>query len=63
MDPYLESPAIWPDVHHGFISKIRAALTPLLRPHYVALVELRIYTSDDDDPGRTALLPTVPRRR
>src|SRR5438132_6484668 len=59
MDPYLESPAIWPDVHHGLISEIQAALNPRLRPRYVARVELRVYVSDDDDPGRAALVPDV----
>ncbi len=57
MDPYLESPALWPDVHHGLISGIQEALNPHLRPRYVARVELRIYISDDDDPGRQALVP------
>jgi hypothetical protein len=59
MDPYLEAPWIWPDVHHELISQIRAALNPNLRPGYVARVELRVYISDDDDPGRTALVPDL----
>src|SRR4051812_7175962 len=59
MDPYLESPVIWPDVHHGLISGIQAALNPSVRPRYVARVELRVYISDDDDPGRAALVPDV----
>jgi hypothetical protein len=59
MDPYLESPTIWPDVHHELISDIRAALNPVLRPGYVARVELRVYISDHDDPGREALVPDV----
>ncbi|MBL8794643.1 MAG: DUF4058 family protein [Planctomycetia bacterium] len=59
MDPYLESPSIWPDVHHELISEIRATLQPDLRPRYVARVELRIYISDDEDPGRQALVPDV----
>src|SRR5437879_3427090 len=68
MDPYLESPVIWPDFHHGMISGIQAAVNPHLRPRYVARVELRVYISDDDDPGRKALVPDVrvessPRRR
>jgi hypothetical protein len=68
MDPYLESPTIWPDVHHELMGEIRAALNPALRPGYVARIELRVYISDDDDPGRQALVPdlrveTSPRRR
>jgi hypothetical protein len=52
MDPYLENPQLWPDVHHGLISDIQAELNRGLRPRYVARVELRVYISDDDDPGR-----------
>jgi hypothetical protein len=68
MDPYLESPAIWPDVHHGLISESQAVLNRHIRPRYVARVELRVYISDDDDPGRQALVPDLrvesgPRRR
>lgn len=59
MDPYLEAPALWPDVHHGLISQIQAVLNPALRPRYVARVELRVYISDDDDPGREAIIPDV----
>ncbi len=59
MDPYLESPTIWPDLHHELISEIRAALALRVRPRYVARVELRVYISDDDDPGRAALVPDV----
>jgi hypothetical protein len=59
MDPYLEAPSIWPDVHHEWISEIRAALNPRLLPGYVARVELRVYISDEDDPGRAALVPDL----
>jgi hypothetical protein len=59
MDPYLETPDLWPDVHHGLISQIQSELNPRLRPGYVARVELRVYISDDDDPGREALVPDV----
>lgn len=59
MDPYLETPDLWPDVHHGLISQVQAALNPNLRPNYVARVELRVYISEEDDPGRAALVPDV----
>ncbi len=59
MDPYLETPDLWPDVHHELISQIRQVLNPALRPRYVARVELRLYVSDDDDPGRDVLILDV----
>ena len=59
MDPYLERPSLWPDVHHELISQVRAALNPTLRPKYVARVETRVYVSDDLDPGRELMVPDV----
>ena len=59
MDPYLESPHLWPDVHHELISQIRTTLAPCLRPHYVARVELRSYFMDADDPGLELIIPDV----
>jgi hypothetical protein len=59
MDPYLETPDLWPDVHHELISQIRAALNPLLRPNYIARIELRVYVSDEDDPGREVIVPDI----
>jgi len=57
MDPYLENPELWPDVHSTLINEIRNALNPALRPRYVARIELRVYISDQDDPGRDARVP------
>lgn len=59
MDPYLESPRIWPDLHHELISQIRSSLNPHLRPRYVARVELRVYSTDVDDPGLDVLVPDL----
>ena len=59
MDPYLESPRLWPDVHHGLISEIQAALNALLRPRYLSRVEERVYISDENDPGRVTIIPDV----
>ena len=65
MDPYLEDPELWPDVHHRLISQIQAALNPCLRPKYIARIDLRVYVSDDEDPGRRVMVPDlrVERRR
>jgi hypothetical protein len=60
MDPYLESPRLWPDVHHSLISGIRQQLTPQLRPKYIARIEERVYISDDTDPGREVIIPIIP---
>jgi hypothetical protein len=59
MDPYLEDPGVWPDVHHELISSARELLTPQLRPKYFVRVELRVYVSPDDDPGRRAIVPDL----
>jgi hypothetical protein len=49
MDPWLEDPGLWPDVHTTLIVGLREALVPALRPRYVVRVEERVYL--DDDPG------------
>lgn len=59
MDPYLETPHLWPDVHHELVSETRAALNLVLGPNYVARLELRVYVSDEDDPGREVIIPEV----
>jgi hypothetical protein len=47
MDPYLEKPSLWPDVHHTLISGIRDALAAQLRPKYVVRIEERAYITDE----------------
>jgi hypothetical protein len=39
MDPYLEEPALWPDVHHRLISSISDQIQPLLSPRYITAIE------------------------
>jgi hypothetical protein len=41
MDPWLEDPDLWPDVHNSLIVSIREALTPMVRPRYFVGVESR----------------------
>jgi len=43
MDPYLEEPARWPDLHHSLITYIRNAIQPQVRPRYHARIGERIY--------------------
>ena len=43
MDPYLEEPARWPDVHQSLITYIRDALQPQVRPRYYARIGERVY--------------------
>jgi hypothetical protein len=41
MDPWLEHPDLWPDVHNRLIMAISDTLMPRIRPRYVARVEAR----------------------
>jgi len=43
MDPWLEHPAIWPDVHNSLIAAIRDELAPRIAPKYYAGLEQRVY--------------------
>ncbi len=49
MDPYLEHPALWPDVHNSLIAAIRDALVPLVAPKYFVGLERRTYLLKPDD--------------
>ncbi len=43
MDPYLEHPSAWANIHHRLITAIADDLAPQLLPKYQILVEERIY--------------------
>ncbi len=49
MNPYLEHPALWPDVHNSLIAAIRDALAPALAPRYYVALERRMYLLGPDD--------------
>ncbi|MGH2538145.1 MAG: DUF4058 family protein, partial [Candidatus Promineifilaceae bacterium] len=49
MDPYLEHPALWPDVHNSLITAIRDSLSPRLAPRYFVGLERRTYLLTPDD--------------
>lgn len=65
MDPYLEHPSLWPDVHNSLIAAIRDDLSAKVAPRYYVGLERRAYLVSPDDivlVGRPdiALVPTGP---
>ena len=49
MNPYLEHPDVWPEVHHLLISILAESLNPKLLPKYRVAIEKRIYQMTDDN--------------
>jgi hypothetical protein len=49
MDPYLEHPSLWPDVHNRLIVAIADALAPKVAARYYIGVERRAYLLKADD--------------
>ncbi|MFH7242387.1 MAG: DUF4058 family protein [Spirulina sp.] len=56
MNPYLENPDLWPEVHHLLISLLAETLNPQLLPTYRVAIEKRVYQLSGDD----ALLIGIP---
>ncbi|NER96505.1 MAG: DUF4058 family protein [Symploca sp. SIO1B1] len=56
MNPYLENPNLWSEVHHRLISAIAIALASQLRPKYRAAIEKRIYLWDESNGNKTNLV-------
>ncbi len=48
MDPYLEGPTLWPDVHNSVVAALRDTLGPLLRPRYYVRLEERTYLGEPE---------------
>jgi hypothetical protein len=59
MDPYLESPLHWRDVHHSLAGQIRRQLVPRLSPRYVARLETRLVAFSPDEEEISILYPDV----
>ena len=61
MDPYLEHPDFWPEVHSRLIVAIADFLVPKVRPNYRVAIEKRIYqiTSTDWDNSLLAGIPDI----
>ena len=50
MDPYLEDPARWRDLHQRLMTYACDQLQDTLRPHYAARLEERLYVASSDRP-------------
>jgi hypothetical protein len=51
MDPYLEAPELWPDVHHSLVSVLSEVLNQQLRPNYYARINgFGVFLGDADAP-------------
>ena len=50
MNPYLEHPDLWPQVHHLLISILLESLVPKLLPKYLVAIEKRIYQTNTENP-------------
>jgi hypothetical protein len=59
MDPYLESPLHWRDVHHSLAGQIRRQLVPRLSPRYVARLETRLVAFSPDEEEISILYPDI----
>jgi len=49
IDPWLEHPALWPDVHNSLIAAIANELTPKVVPKYYVALEQRVYALQPGD--------------
>ena len=58
VDPYLEHPETFPEVHHRLITAIADALAPSIRPKYRVAIEKRTYFSEPEE-SLTVAIPDV----
>ena len=59
MNPWLENPALWRDVHHRLISALADELGPRLRPRYFVAVETHTCISIAPDVAPASRYPDV----
>jgi hypothetical protein len=55
MDPYLEAPGLWPDFHGAMLYALRAVLSRVLPPGYLARVDRYVWLTDAEDAQDTLL--------
>jgi len=63
MDPYLEDPTLWPDVHGRLINVASELLLAQLRPRYFVQIDERLYLADDNDAARGVIIPDIRIRK
>ena len=51
MNPYLERPEWWPEIHGRIIVALADILAPRLRPDYAVQIEQRVYVATEPDAG------------
>lgn len=56
MDPYLEEPNLWPDVHSTLIIEMKGHLNELLPRNYQATVDKYVWIHEPDAESRTRLV-------
>lgn len=60
MDPYLENPALWPNVHGRLIVAIADVLSLQLLPKYQPIVEEAVYRTTEARDKRPSVLVGIP---
>ncbi|MGB3790713.1 MAG: DUF4058 family protein [Phormidesmis sp.] len=63
MNPYLENPATWPNLHSRLIVSLANKLGPQIRPKYRVVVEEAVYKRDSSDQAVLIGVPDVSVRR
>jgi hypothetical protein len=58
MDPYLEG-HLWPDVHSALAGEVRRRLVPILRPRYVARLEVTVVEDQSPEAEIGIMYPDV----
>jgi hypothetical protein len=60
MDPYLEQPTMWPDVHNSLIVAVRDAIQAQLSANYVAVITPYVTLENIEiTPARQAFVPDI----
>ncbi len=59
MDPYLESPELWSELHNRLMVAIADDLAPKLRPRYRVAIEQRVYFSSTNGERSLVGIPDV----